>query len=395
MGAMASKKASELASSLRAIAVASASEVSGPVATMPGDSSSVTSPRATVIPGWPVIRSCTPCANATRSTASAAPPGTRAWSAASSTTLPSRRISTLSSPWALVSSTDLKELEQTSSANRSVWCAAVIFAGRISCSVTAIPARPAPRRPRCPRVRHPPPLPSRSARHRLRRRRLLDRDFVSALEALARDPFGLGLLLFHPDEPAARAGDRDRAVPRGVVALRVAQAPEEVPSLPRAALRQVAHAALRALHPQRHGSRVLARGEPGAGEELAVAPRLDHHRRAALLADLIGGLVRHLVAPQRPREPALVGVAGAGDERAETPAPHHQTAAARRALLLGQAREVVHVVDQLLHVHRVERLGERPPEVAQHLLPREIAFLHLVELIFRSEERRVGKECRL
>src|SRR3989442_28020 len=37
MGAMASKKASELASSFRAIAVASASEVSGPVATMPGD----------------------------------------------------------------------------------------------------------------------------------------------------------------------------------------------------------------------------------------------------------------------------------------------------------------------------------------------------------------------
>src|SRR5438445_653462 len=277
MGAMASKKASELASSLRAIAVASASEVSGPVATMPGDASSVTSPRARVIPGWPVIRSCTPCANAARSTASAAPPGTRAWSAASSTTLPSRRISALSSPWALVSSTDLKELEQTSSANRSVWCAAVIFAGRISCSVTAIP------------------------------------------------------------RPASA---------------------------------------------QRHGPRVLARGELGASEELAVAPRLDHHGRAALLADLVGGPVGHLVPPQRPREAALVGVAGAGDEGTEPPAPHHQAAPARGALLLVQVGEVVHVVDQLLHVHRVERLGERPPEVAQHLLPREIAFLHLVELIF-------------
>src|SRR5438445_635601 len=38
MGAIASKKASALASSRRAIAPASASEVSGPVATMPADS---------------------------------------------------------------------------------------------------------------------------------------------------------------------------------------------------------------------------------------------------------------------------------------------------------------------------------------------------------------------
>src|SRR5205823_5953353 len=30
-------------------------------------------------------------------------------------------------------------VEQTSSASRSVWCAAVMFTGRISCSVTAIP----------------------------------------------------------------------------------------------------------------------------------------------------------------------------------------------------------------------------------------------------------------
>src|SRR4029077_21189411 len=202
------------------------------------------------------------------------------------------------------------------------------------------------------------------------------------LEALARDPFGLGLLLLHPDEPTARAGDRDRAVPRRVIALRVAQAAEEVAPLPGAALRQVAHTALGALHAQRHGPGVLARGELGAGEELAVAPRLDHHRRAALLADLVGGPVWHFVAPQRPGEAALVRGAGAGGERGEPPAPHHQTAAARRALLLVQAGQVVHVVDQLLDVHRVERLRALPPEVAQHLLPREIPFFHLVELVF-------------
>src|SRR5207248_4395944 len=52
------------------------------------------------------------------------------------------------------------------------------------------------------------------------------------------------LLLFHPEESAARAGDRDRAVPGRVVALGVAQAAEEVPSLAGATLRQIAHAAL-------------------------------------------------------------------------------------------------------------------------------------------------------
>src|SRR4029077_20072364 len=110
-----------------------------------------------------------------------------------------------------------------------------------------------PRRPRCPRAR----LRRRllSARHRLRGRRLLDRDFVSALEALARDPFGLGLLFLHPEEPTARAGDRDRAVPRRVIALRVTQAAEEVAPLSGTALRQVAHTALGALHAQRHGPR--------------------------------------------------------------------------------------------------------------------------------------------
>src|SRR5436190_2839388 len=48
-------------------------------------------------------------------------------------------------------------------------------------------------------------------RSRLRRRDFLQRDFVSALQALARRSRGLGLLLFHPDEPAARACDRDGA----------------------------------------------------------------------------------------------------------------------------------------------------------------------------------------
>ena len=51
IGAMASKKASAPVSSLRAIASDSPCDVSGPVATTPGEGRSVTSLRTTVMPG--------------------------------------------------------------------------------------------------------------------------------------------------------------------------------------------------------------------------------------------------------------------------------------------------------------------------------------------------------
>src|SRR5256886_11453728 len=167
--------------------------------------------------------------------------------------------------------------------------------------------------------------------------------FRSALEALARRSRGLGLLLFHPDEAAARAGDRDRAVPRRVVAVRIPQAPEEVASLAGAALGQLAHPTLRALDPERHGAGVLALGVPGAGEELAVAPRLDDHRRPAFLALLLRRPVGHLVLGERPAEAAL-GILGARDARTEAAALHDERAAATRACLFGQPRQVVHIV---------------------------------------------------
>src|SRR3989442_1369510 len=96
----------------------------------------------------------------------------------------------------------------------------------------------APSRPRCPPAR--PPRPPPSGRRRFPRAALRDRHFVSALQALPRDPRDprrLGLLLLHPHEAAARAGDRHGAVPHRVVAVGVAQASEEVPSLARAAWR--------------------------------------------------------------------------------------------------------------------------------------------------------------
>src|SRR5207237_10747792 len=175
---------------------------------------------------------------------------------------------------------------------------------------------------------------------------------------------GLARLRCQREEAAARAGDRDGAVPRRVVAVRIAQAAEEVASLAGAALGQVAHTALGALHAERHGAGVLALGVAGAGEELAVAPRLDDHRRPALLALLVRRPVGHLVLGEGPAEAAL-GVLGARDVRTEAAALHDERAAAIRAFLFGQPRQVVHIVDQPVDVDRRQRLRERTPEVLQ------------------------------
>ena len=70
------------------------------------------------------------------STASAPPAGTRVASAASMTSEPSVRISSLSSPTAFSSRSERSEFEQTSSANPSHLCAGVRLHGFISYSVT-------------------------------------------------------------------------------------------------------------------------------------------------------------------------------------------------------------------------------------------------------------------
>ena len=97
----------------------------------------------------------TPAANRSRSTASAPPAGTRVSSPTRITSDPSRRISSLSSPTAFSSESPRNELLQTSSASRSVRCAAVERTGRISwretgtpreaaCHAASLPARPPP-----------------------------------------------------------------------------------------------------------------------------------------------------------------------------------------------------------------------------------------------------------
>jgi hypothetical protein len=114
----------------------SASEVSGPVATMTGDPSGagmrVTSSRTTVMSG------CEVSASVTRRRETIAVDGQRRArrharaSAARITSEPSRRISSLSRPTALSSLSPRNELLQTSSASPSVLCTAVGRTGRIS-----------------------------------------------------------------------------------------------------------------------------------------------------------------------------------------------------------------------------------------------------------------------
>src|SRR5207247_1297147 len=87
-------------------------------------------------------RAVTAAAKPSRSTASAPPAGSLWASAAARISEPQRRISSCSSPTALfIASSERKELEQTSSASRSVACASVARSGRISCSTAVTPAR--------------------------------------------------------------------------------------------------------------------------------------------------------------------------------------------------------------------------------------------------------------
>src|ERR1043166_9841086 len=83
----------------------------------------------------------TSAANRSRSTANAAPAATRAASPHRMTSDPSSFISCFSSPTAFVGADERNELEQTSSARFDVWCAAVVFAGRISKRSTLCPLR--------------------------------------------------------------------------------------------------------------------------------------------------------------------------------------------------------------------------------------------------------------
>src|SRR2546426_5436057 len=172
---------------------------------------------------------------------------------------------------------------------------------------------------------------------------------MPALEALARRfSRRLGLDLFHSHEPAAGTGDGDRLIPRRIIAVRIAQATVERSAALGAALREIPHAAFRTRDAERHRLRVFALGIRRARQKLAEASRLDHHRCAALLADLVGGPIGDLVLLDRPRVVALLRcIARARDVRSEATALHLEGSAALWALLGVQTREIVHFVNDL------------------------------------------------
>src|SRR6266446_5017807 len=207
---------------------------------------------------------------------------------------------------------------------------------------------------------------------------------MPALETLARRfSRRLGLDLFHAHEPAAGTRDGDRLIPGRIIAVRIAQATVERPAALGAAFREIAHTAFRTLDAERHRLRVFALGIRRARQKLAEASRLDHHRCAALLADLVGGPIGDLVLLDRPRVVALLRrVARTRDVRPEAAALHLEWRAALGAFLGIESREIVHLVNDLVDVHRFQRPIERNPELAEDGMPIEVALFDLVQLVF-------------
>ena len=85
---------------------------------------------------------------------------------------------------------------------------------------------------------------------------LLDREFVFAMETPVVFAASLRDALLGPDFSARRAQLRNRQVPRGKLALRVAHATVKRPAAPRATLREIPHLTGRTLDAQRQGARV-------------------------------------------------------------------------------------------------------------------------------------------
>src|SRR5688572_22728133 len=169
-----------------------------------------TSSLTTVINGWAWMASVIACENRSRSTASAAPAGTRCSSAARITRDPRRRISSFRRPTALSSLSPRKEFEQTSSASRSVLWTSVGRTGRISWMTAATPdaahchAASEPARP--------PPMMWTM----LRRRRPEGEGLSRPRSLCLRQPFGLGPWAFGLPRGLRRgaAATRGRASPR-------------------------------------------------------------------------------------------------------------------------------------------------------------------------------------
>src|SRR2546430_10449963 len=215
--------------------------------------------------------------------------------------------------------------------------------------------------------------------------------FLVAALVVAADKAGASLLgvFFHQERRVAlRAGLRHGPVPEGEVALGVVRAGVERAALLAALLREVA-AVLGALDAQRNGLRGLAGRVGRAGEELAEPAGLDRHRRAALLALLIGrrilfrddldGAVGQLLEVLGVLAGRVLLVARAGQEL-PVPAPldHHHPA----ALL---ARDVGRRLDRVFGAGEVlgffDVLAERQVAIAHRCDPLLLTFLDLLPFL--------------
>src|SRR3954469_16955673 len=307
--------------------------ITGPSA---DDGMEVTSPLRMLIKGCPPIASVTRDEKTSRSTASAAPAGTRASSAHRMTNDPSRRISSLRRPTALSSLSPRKEFEQTSSARPSVLWTAVGLTGRISCRTTGTPRDAACHAASLPAS----PPPTIVTRAMLRGRQLFGLAHVRTLLGVADQlpAVPLGDLLDEERRAAVGALFGDRTIPEREVAVGIVGAAEEHLAAARLALDDVA-AVLRAEHAGRLLLDVLAGRIAAARGELAETSLLDHQVRLALRALLVEDLVRLgrgdplLGRDDLPRRLAL-GIAGAGEELAEAAALHRHRLAAVLAVLL-------------------------------------------------------------
>src|SRR5207302_7005221 len=213
--------------------------------------------------------------------------------------------------------------------------------------------------------------------------RLLSLQLVAALfsDALADHLPPLRQALWQERRPALRAGFGDGPVPDDELAVRVVRARVEGAAPLRAALDNVAATAgLGAGDAERDRLGVPALRIARAGDELPVAPVLDHHRLAALLAGLAGRLVLGLAAsvPGQVLGEAALGIGRARQEPSEAPPALEERLAAGRAGLsrLRAALQVLHLAARPSQI-----LRETLVEGADGVDPRSIALLDPVELL--------------
>src|SRR2546422_3783642 len=159
-----------------------------------------------------------------------------------------------------------------------------------------------------------------------------------ALRALEVVAFRLGVLLDEDRRTARGAGLLHGPVPDGERACGIPAAPEERLPPPRAALHQLAGAAVGARHAESQRARALAFRIGRAGEELAETARADPHGTPANRARR-GGHLRRLRFLFHRHGGLAFRITRACEERSVPPIPLHHLRSAFGALAVGLLRE--------------------------------------------------------